>query len=101
MPATPPTQVAAEGPWPILKWRGVCCVARLCASEGRLERAVAPSVPVLDPIWAGTLEYGVGLRLMIELGSRLPPSVFAAAEDRGRSMSLRATVEELLAELAS
>jgi hypothetical protein len=36
---------------------------------------------------------------MLEPESQLPPSVFAAAEERGRSMSLRATVEELLEEL--
>ena len=36
---------------------------------------------------------------MIELEDQLPPSVFAAAEERRRSMSLRATVEELLEEL--
>jgi hypothetical protein len=38
---------------------------------------------------------------MLESESQLPPSVFAAAEERARSISLRATVEELLAELAS
>jgi len=45
------------------------------------------------------LSYGMALRLMIELEGQLPPSVCAASKARGQSMSLHATVVELLEEL--
>jgi DNA-binding SARP family transcriptional activator/predicted ATPase len=91
--------LAAEEPWPMRTWRAMRSMAALRAREGRLERAVALLVLALDPTWAWSFEYGVALRLMIELESQLPPSVCAAAKERGRSMSLPATVLELLEEL--
>jgi hypothetical protein len=74
-------------------------VAALRAREGCLERAVALLVPVLDPTWAWSFDYGIALRLMIELESQLPPSVCAAAKARAQSMSSHAIVLELLEEL--
>jgi DNA-binding SARP family transcriptional activator/predicted ATPase len=88
--------LAADDPRFLPRWRPVCSVAMLRAREGCLERAAALSALGLDPRWAWSFWYGMGLRLTIELERQMPPAAFAAAQERGRAMSLQETVKELL-----
>ncbi|MBN1640922.1 MAG: tetratricopeptide repeat protein [Anaerolineae bacterium] len=91
--------LAVGDPRAQLAIRAVCSVAALLAQQGCLERAAALSVLLLDPAWAWSLEYGMALRLLIELEERLPPAAIEAAKERAHAMSLRETVTDLLAEL--
>ena len=91
--------LAVDDPRFLPKWRAVCSVATLRAREGCLERAAALSTLGLDPIWAWSFWYGMGLRLVIELEHHMAPAAFAAAQERGRAMSLQETVAALLEEL--
>jgi len=105
-------KIAAEDPRPELGWRAVVGVAMLTAREGRPERAVsllalahrAVTEPLSPSIDTALRWMDLRLRtpgLYAELQRQLPPPAFAAAEERARTMSLRATVTGLLAELAS
>jgi tetratricopeptide (TPR) repeat protein len=102
---------ATEDPRPELAWRGVVGLARLAAREGRLEWAVSllalaqravtePPFPTIDTAlrWMDVRLRILGL--VAELERQLSSSAFAAAEERGRDMALRATVAELLGELS-
>ena len=91
--------LAVDDPRFLPKWRPVCSVATLRAREGSMEQATALSALGLDPIWAWSFWYGMGLRLVIELERQMPPAAFAAAQERGRTMSLQETVAELFEEL--
>jgi len=91
--------LAVDDPRFLPAWRAVCSVAMLRAREGCLERAAALAVLGLDPAWAWSFWYGAGLRLVIKLERQMPPATFSAAQERGRAMSLHATVDELLAVL--
>jgi DNA-binding SARP family transcriptional activator/predicted ATPase len=104
-------ELAAEDRRPELGWRAVVGVADLAAHEGRPERAASllalaqrgvtePPLPTIDT----TLRWmDVRLRtsqLHAELQRQLAPAAFAGAEERAQSMSLHATVAELLEELS-
>jgi DNA-binding SARP family transcriptional activator/predicted ATPase len=91
--------LAADDPSPLPVRRAIRSVAALRVREGRLARAVSLLALVLDATWAWSFDYGIALRLMIELENQLPPSVCAAAKVRGQSMALHATVLELLEDL--
>jgi DNA-binding SARP family transcriptional activator/predicted ATPase len=85
--------------------------AAVAARDGRPEEAATlvglahrTLARALPPLWEAETWMELRLKtgeLYAELQRQLPPSVFAAAEERARSMSLHATVAELLAELAS
>jgi hypothetical protein len=91
--------LAADDASPLPARRAIRSVAALRAQEGCLASAVSLLALVLDPTWAWSFDYGIALRLMIELEHQLSLSVLAEAKARGQSISLHATVVELLQEL--
>jgi len=104
-------EIAAEDRRLELGWRAVVGLTHLAVQERRPERAASllalaqrgvtePPLPTIDT----TLRW-MDLRLRTpqlraELQRQLTPAAFAAAEERAQSMSLRATVAELIEELA-
>jgi DNA-binding SARP family transcriptional activator/predicted ATPase len=103
-------EIATADPRDELGWRALPGLAMLASREGCPARAVAlvalaqsALAPTLSPLINITmrrldLRLWTG-RLYAELQRQLPPDAFAAAQERGQSTSLRATVEALLEEL--
>ena len=103
-------EIAAVDLRPRPGWWVIACLAGLAAHQGRLERAISliatvqkaaeePLPPAIDDLgfWLDLRQRAASL--LTELERRLPPAAFIAAQERGRSMTLRAAVAELRAEL--
>jgi hypothetical protein len=78
-------------------------IALLLADRGETERAVELYALASRYPYVANVQWfeDVAGKQIAAVAATLPPDVVAAAQERGRARDLEATVEELLAELAT